>query len=276
MTDYERIEKVIRYLDRNYRTQPPLKELAKIAGLSEFHFIRLFGRWTGTTPKSFLQFLTAKEAKKLLLESKDLLSTSLDVGLSGPSRLHDLILSIDSVTPGELKRQGSGVEILYGFHESPFGKCLIGITKRGICHLTFLVSDRDLAIHEMKSQWKNAHFTYCPGTTAKILQRAFQGKEKQTSLHVRGTPFQIKVWEALIRIPEGTLVSYTDLAKQLGTPGAARAVGSAVARNTIAYLIPCHRVIRETGVVGDYRWGTIRKKAILSWEQTRRSSVQFD
>ncbi len=273
MSDYERIEKVIRWLEKNYASQPSLVELSKVAGVSEFHFQRLFSRWTGTTPKSFVQYLTAKHAKQLLADSKDVLSASLESGLSGPGRLHDLIISIEAVTPGEFKAKGAGVEIRYGVQKTPFGDCLIGLTSRGICHLAFLNNDADEAVAELKANWPNAEFKLSRTETAKIAKRIFgkSGKGK-ISLLLKGTAFQIKVWEALLRIPEGAVVSYSNLAAIAGNASASRAVGSAVGRNSIAYLIPCHRVIKETGAIGEYRWGSSRKRAVLAWEQARKET----
>ena len=266
MTDYERIEKVIRYLDCRYLEQPSLSVLAKVSGLSVFHFHRLFTRWAGTTPKSFLKFLTAKHAKELLLSSRDLLSASLESGLSGPSRLHDLIVGVDAMTPGEMKSQAEGIEIAYGTHPTPFGNCLIGITSRGICYLSF-TTNKSHAVAELRELWPKARFKSDQKKTRPVIQTIFgsSGKRK-LSVVLRGTPFQLKVWEALLRIHPGAVLSYTDVADAIGNPGAARAVGTAVASNQVAYLIPCHRVIRETGILGEYRWGQMRKQAILGWE----------
>jgi AraC family transcriptional regulator of adaptative response/methylated-DNA-[protein]-cysteine methyltransferase len=273
MTDYKRIEKVLRHLETNYLSQPSLKELSKVAGVSEFHFQRLFSRWTGTTPKSFVQYLTARHAKQLLIESKDILTASLDSGLSGPSRLHDLIISVEAMTPGEFKAKGKGVEIRYGVHETPFGDCLIGLTKRGICYLSFIETSNSEALEDLKTNWPNAEFRSAKTETAKIINTIFgKSKKGRVSLLLKGTPFQIKVWEALLHVPEGAVVSYSNLAEIAGSSGASRAVGSAVGRNAIAYLIPCHRVIRETGAIGDYKWGTPRKRAVLAWEQARKES----
>jgi AraC family transcriptional regulator, regulatory protein of adaptative response / methylated-DNA-[protein]-cysteine methyltransferase len=273
MTDYDRIEKVLRHLEINYLSQPSLKDLAKIAGVSEFHFQRLFGRWTGTTPKSFVQYLTAKHAKQLLIESKDVLTASLDSGLSGPSRLHDLMISAEAMTPGEFKAKGSGVEIRYGIHETPFGEALIGLTNRGVCHLSFIEKNKSDALEELKASWPKASFKSVKTETAKAIKTIFGKSSKgRISLLLRGTPFQIKVWEALLSVPEGAVVSYSNLAEIAGVPGASRAVGSAVGRNAIAYLIPCHRVIRETGAIGDYRWGAPRKRAVFAWEQARKEA----
>lgn len=258
-------------MEANYQAQPSLSKLAKVAGVSEFHFHRLFTRWAGTTPKSFLQYLTAKHAKQLLVESKDLLTTAFDAGLSGPGRLHDLMVSVEGVTPGEFKAKGSGVEIQYGVHECPFGECLIGVTKRGVCHLVFIDGDREDAISEMKERFANATFKLRKSETAKVIKKIFKRTgSKKISVVLHGTPFQMKVWEALLRIPEGNVLSYADLAKVAGFPGASRAVGTALGKNSIAYLIPCHRVIRATGDFGDYHWGTTRKQAVLIWERSQK------
>jgi len=273
MSDYERIEKVIRYLERHYLSQPSLGELARVAGLSEFYFHRLFRRWAGTTPKAFLRSLSAKRARELLLDSRDLLSASLEAGLSGPGRLHDLMIAFEAMTPGELKAGGRGVEIRYGFHASPFGECLLGLTGRGLCHLAFLEGGREKAFAEMKACWPNASFRAGKAETAKLARRIFgKSRRGKVRLLLQGTPFQVKVWEALLRIPEGAVASYAGLAELAGAKRAARAVGTAIGRNSIAYLIPCHRVIRETGVMGQYRWGAARKRALLGWEQARRGS----
>jgi AraC family transcriptional regulator of adaptative response/methylated-DNA-[protein]-cysteine methyltransferase len=268
MTDYERIEKVIRYLERHYLEQPSLVKLAGVAGLSEFHFHRLFTRWAGTTPKSFLKYLTANHAKSLLEDSRDLLGAAFDSGLSGPSRLHDLFVSIEAMTPGEFKAKGAGVEIKYGFHLSPFGKCLIGTTERGVCYLAFVDEREQQAVDEMKRKWPNASLKSHKTEIAKIAKKIFGGRRsgKQIPVMLTGTPFQLKVWEALIRIPPGQVLSYSDIAKAIGSPNASRAVGTALGSNTVAYLIPCHRVIRETGEFGEYHWGTARKRAVLAWE----------
>ncbi len=271
MNDYDRIEKVIKYLEGNFQKQPTLAQLAKLTGLSESHFHRLFTRWAGTTPKSFLQYLTAKHAKQLLLESKDLLTASFDSGLSGPSRLHDLFVSIEAITPGEYKAKGTGVEIQYGIHKTPFGDCLIGITKRGICHLAFLDCDRLHSIEELKDRFPHASIKMNKAMTAKVVKKIFsKTRTSKISLVLQGTPFQLKVWEALLRIPEGSIVTYGDLADIAGASGASRAVGTALSQNSIAYLIPCHRVIRATGDFGEYRWGTARKLAVLGWENARK------
>lgn len=272
MTSYERIEKVIRYIEKHRLEQPRLPALAKVAGLSEFHFHRLFSRWAGTTPKSFLKFITNEHAKHLLRSSRDLLTVSFDAGLSGPGRLHDLLVSVEGVTPGQYKAKGLGLEIQYGFHQTPFGLALVGTTARGICHLAFLDSrtSRQIAVRELRTKWPKAKLRENHGTTAPIIARIF-GRTRKESLPVvlSGTPFQLKVWEALLRIPSGGASTYGQVAAAIGQPRASRAVGSAVGSNSIAYLIPCHRVIRGAGILGDYRWGAARKRAILAWESAR-------
>lgn len=272
MTDYERIEKVIRYLSAHYREQPDLRTLAGVVGLSEFHFHRLFTRWAGVTPKAFVKFLTARHAKALLQKSRSVLDASLESGLSGPGRLHDLFVTVEGVTPGEFKTQGRHIVIHYGFHPSPFGTCLIGATDRGICHMSFLDRDnRDSALNGLSSAWVNAKIRANARLTAASAEAIFRRKAgnpgENLPVFLVGTPFQLKVWEAILRIPSGLVLSYGDIGKAVGVPGASRAVGSALAANPVAYLIPCHRIIRETGTIGDYRWGSERKRAILSWER---------
>jgi AraC family transcriptional regulator of adaptative response/methylated-DNA-[protein]-cysteine methyltransferase len=268
--DYQLVEQAIRYLDRNARRQPELREIAAGVGLSEFHFQRLFQRWAGVSPKRFLQFQTAQEAKRVLRETGDLLDASFNSGLSGPGRLHDLIVNVDAVTPGEYKQRGAGLAISWGVHASPFGDCLLGLTPRGVCALEFLQpKTEDEALARLRSLWENAQFAHAPQRTAPVAARIFGAQtQRQAPLAVlvKGTNFQIKVWEALLRIPAGRLATYGALAQGLGQPRAARAVGSAIAANPIAYLIPCHRVIRNTGAFGDYRWGALRKRVLVSAE----------
>jgi AraC family transcriptional regulator, regulatory protein of adaptative response / methylated-DNA-[protein]-cysteine methyltransferase len=275
--DYSRIEKAILFLDANFRSQPSLSDVARSANLSEHHFQRLFRRWAGISPKRFLQFLTIEYAKELLAESRSVLDATYEAGLSSPGRLHDLFTNIEAVTPGEFKNRGTGLKIDYGFHWSPFGVCLLAVTERGICGLSFLLhGDHEKAVQELKSRWPGASFEENSEKTAPLVDQVFPpiGPKgaRALSLFLRGTNFQIKVWEALLRIPEGSVVSYEDLALHLGKPGAARAVGSAVGQNPIAFIIPCHRVIRKMGVTGNYGGGPARKKAMLAWEAGRRHS----
>jgi AraC family transcriptional regulator of adaptative response/methylated-DNA-[protein]-cysteine methyltransferase len=277
-TDYERIERAIRYLEENYQDQPNLKALACGAGLSEFHFQRLFRRWAGISPKRFVQYLTAGHAVRMLRESHTNLDAACDAGLSGGGRLHDLLVNIHAVTPGELKRAGAGLSIQYGFHPSSFGECLIGATSRGVCHLSFLSKeDHRAALAELAAEWPQAHIEEAPRVTAPLARRLFtrvNGDAPGIDLHVRGTNFQIKVWEALLRIPSGGVVSYEDLARHIHAPRAVRAVANAVAHNPVAWLIPCHRVIRKSGVLGGYRWGETRKKALLAWEAAQDENIK--
>jgi AraC family transcriptional regulator of adaptative response/methylated-DNA-[protein]-cysteine methyltransferase len=276
-TDYERIERAIRYMEENYQHQPGLKELARGTGLSEFHFQRLFRRWAGISPKRFVQYLTAGHAVRMLRESRTNLEAAYDSGLSGGGRLHDLLVNFHAVTPGELKRAGAGLTIQYGFHSSPFGECLIAVTARGICHLGFVSADRRAATAELAAEWPRARLEEAPRVTAPLTRRLFTRINSHApgiDLHMRGTNFQIKVWEALLRIPTGGVVSYEDLARHIHAPRAVRAVANAVAHNPVAFLIPCHRVIRKSGALGGYRWGETRKKALLAWEAARAEDVK--
>lgn len=269
--DYRRIAQAIHFLEEHKLAQPSLDEVADYIGLSPFHFQRLFRHWAGVSPKRFLQFLTAEHAKQLLRQTTSVLDTSLEVGLSGPGRLHDLMVSVEAVTPGEFKAGGEGIEIRYGLHDTPFGNCLIGLTERGICHLAFVEEGCDeSSVKELRKGWPGARFVEDAGASQAIVKQIFgerkQGKAQPIPLLLRGTNFQLKVWQALLKIPEGALVSYHHLAEQLGTPSASRAIGNAVGRNPIAYLIPCHRVLRSNGELGGYRWGMDRKKALLGRE----------
>jgi len=277
-TDFERIERAIRYLEAHYRRQPGLKEMARAAGLSEFHFQRLFRRWAGVSPKRFVQYLTAGHAARLLRAAHPSLEAAHEAGLSGGGRLHDLLVNLHAVTPGELKHAGAGLTIQYGFHPSPFGTCLIGATSRGVCHLSFLsAEDRRAALAEITAEWPRAQIEEAARATASLARRLFtraSGQAPGVDLHVRGTNFQIKVWEALLRIPPGGVVSYEDLARHIHALRAVRAVANAVAHNPVAFLIPCHRVIRKSGALGGYRWGESRKKALLAWEALTAGDVR--
>jgi len=277
-SDYERIERAIRYLEKNYQQQPGLKELARGAGLSEFHFQRLFRRWAGISPKRFVQFLTAGHVVRMLRESRTNLDAAYDAGLSGGGRLHDLLVNFHAVTPGELKRAGTGVTIQYGFHPSPFGECLIAVTARGICHLGFIPPEKhQAALTELAAAWPRARLEAAPRVTAPLARRLFTRGNNLAygiGLHARGTNFQIKVWEALLRIPPGRVASYEAIAQRIRAPRAVRAVANAVAHNPVAWLIPCHRVIRKSGALGGYRWGETRKKALLAWEAAQAGDIK--
>ena len=274
--DYDRIEKAIMYLERNYKNRPSLSEIAASVGLSEYHFQRLFTRWAGVSPKQFLQYLSKEYAKSILDHSPNLLEVAFDVGLSSPGRLHDLFVTCEAVTPGEYKNKGAGLKIVYGAQPSPFGICVIGLTERGICSLKFTEPGR-LAevVSGLKAEWAQAEFEENPDVIEPLIAQIFQlprsGFDSPLHLYLKGTNFQLKVWEALLRVPSGNLVTYSDLSSQISAHNASRAVGNAVAHNQIAFIIPCHRVIRKVGEFGNYRWGPARKKAIVGWELAQAS-----
>ncbi len=273
--NYQRIERAIDYLQRNFQQQPELDEVAEEVHLSPFHFQRIFTEWAGISPKRFLQFLTTGYLKERLRDSRNIGEAAMDAGLSSQSRVYDLFTTLEAVTPAEYKTRGTGINIEFGFHPTPFGQCLIGVTDRGICWLSFLLPDHEqrLALDEMKSFWYNSVFHQDQELTRDFVSRIFQtlGKER-LHLFVKGTNFQVKVWEALLRIPPGALTTYQDVAGLIRNPKALQAVGSAVGSNTIAYLIPCHRVIRKDGILGDYRWSAARKKSMIGWELARHDA----
>ncbi|MCX6938473.1 MAG: methylated-DNA--[protein]-cysteine S-methyltransferase [Verrucomicrobia bacterium] len=274
--DYARIERAIEFLRANYLTQPDLDEVARQVHLSPFHFQRLFTRWAGVSPKRFLQFLTVEHAKTRLAK-RDVLSTALDSGLSGPSRLHDLFVSVEALTPGEFKRGGAGLTIHHGTAATPFGLCLLATTVRGVCSLSFIndTADGDAALNELRARWPTANLVHDETSTQLQADAIFhqplskRAPARPIPLLLAGTNFQIQVWRALLRIPSGAVSTYEAVAQSIGQPKAARAVGGAVGKNTLAYLIPCHRVIKKTGVFGEYRWGATRKQALLGWETAR-------
>jgi AraC family transcriptional regulator, regulatory protein of adaptative response / methylated-DNA-[protein]-cysteine methyltransferase len=269
--DYERIEKAIKYIETHFDRQPELKEIADHIGLSEFHFQRLFSRWVGISPKRFLQFLTKEYVKALLSRPTSLLDATYDAGLSSPGRLHDLFVTCEAVTPGEFKDGGKGLTISYGWHPSPFGECLIARTERGICWLAFVCNgNRQALMDEFTTGWKKARIVADRNRTepliARIYDPAMWHHSSPLPVLVKGTNFQIKVWEALLKIPVGTVVTYEDIALYIGFPKAVRAVGNAVGRNPVSFVIPCHRVVRKTADFGNYGGGPARKKAMLAWE----------
>lgn len=268
--DYLRIEQAILYLENHYKDQPRLEEVAASIGLSEYHFQRVFTRWAGVSPKRFVQFLTKEGAKDLLEHSENLLETTHQVGLSSLGRLHDLFISTEAVTPGEYKSRGAGVTIRYGIHPTPFGKCLIATTERGICHLSFVQTSEGEAIDNFVTDWKEAKMIEDYKSTVSLIGPIFDlrynHRGKPLNVHLRGTNFQLKVWEALLQVPSGTVTTYEGIAARIGNPSATRAVGTAIGHNPIAVLIPCHRVIRKVGEFGNYRYGAQRKKALLARE----------
>lgn len=272
--NYKRIEKAIQFIEGNFKSQPNLDEIAESVHLSKFHFTRMFKQWVGIGPLQFLQFITLDYTKNRLADSKSLLDTSMESGLSGTSRLHDLFVAFDAMTPGEFKKQGAGLNIQYGFCPSPFGECLIAITRRGICHLGFVQNNnRSDSLDQLIQTWPGADFSEDTPSIVPISNQIFDPGEINESrpfnLLIKGTNFQINVWRALLRIPSGCVVSYQDIAEYIGHPKAFRAVASAIAINPLAYLIPCHRVISKSGKIHQYRWGTARKKAMVGWETAK-------
>jgi AraC family transcriptional regulator of adaptative response/methylated-DNA-[protein]-cysteine methyltransferase len=275
MNDYERVATTIRFLDQHHTDQPDLAALARGAGLSPFHFHRLFSAWAGVTPKDFLQCLTLEHVKTLLRDGDSVLHAALEAGLSGPGRIHDLCVTLEAASPGEMKSGGAGLKITYGFARSPFGDALIGETSRGICHLSFPAAEgRERAAQALRAEWPMAKFERADARAGNLAETIF-AREGATSSRrrlrafVRGTPFQLRVWRALLRVPSGSLTTYGRLSSAIAQTGAARAVGTAVGANPIAFVIPCHRVIRETGVLGNYRWDPVRKRAMIGWELSR-------
>lgn len=280
--EHQGVTAAIEYLVRHYRDRPSLEHLAAAQGVSPWHFQRTFRRWAGVSPKRFLQFLAVGHAKRLLKTDRGVLGTALDVGLTGPSRLHDLFVACEAVTPGGYKSRGHGLTVRYGFHDGPFGRVLIGLTDRGICWLSFVVDgDEAGAERTFAGEWASAERVHDPAATAEAARRAFRfasraGGESAPPprLLLRGTNFQIKVWEALLRIPPGTVASYQDVADAVGVPRASRAVGRAVGANPVSLLIPCHRVILQSGAVHNYRWGVGRKQVLLAWERARADPTE--
>lgn len=276
--NYYRIAQAIEFLEKNVHKQPELEAVAEHVHLSPFHFQRIFTEWAGISPKRFLQFLTTDFLKKKLQESKNLETLAEEAGLSGQSRVYDLFTTLEAVTPHEYKLHGSGIRIEYGFHTTPFGDCLIGVTDRGICWLSFLSLDEDgrIELERMKEHWHNSVFHQNQSLTSGFIQSIFYktGSKTNNKLHVfvKGTNFQVKVWEALLRIPMGDVTTYQSIAETIAQPKAMQAVGSAVGSNHIAYLIPCHRVIRKDGILGEYRWDALRKKSIIGWEMAAAQS----
>jgi AraC family transcriptional regulator, regulatory protein of adaptative response / methylated-DNA-[protein]-cysteine methyltransferase len=272
--NYQRIEKAILFLEKNFLNQPTLEEVADEASVSPFHFQRLFAEWAGISPKRFLQFLTVEFLKRKLKDSKNILDVSATVGLSSQSRVYDLFTTLEAVTPQEYKLHGKGLRIDYGFHETPFGLALIGVTERGICWLSFVSTDEEphTQLEIMKAHWYNSIFRESIALTGSFMATIFTSKEtiaKRLHVLVKGTNFQVKVWDALLRIPQGSITTYQTIASTIQQPKALQAVGSAVGANHIAYLIPCHRVIRKDGVLGEYRWDAVRKKTMVGLEMAK-------
>lgn len=277
MTDYERIEKAIGYINQHFKKQPDLDEVARQVYLSPFHFQRLFKEWAGVTPKKFLQYISLEHAKQLLQQKQSLADVSFETGLSGTSRLHDLFISIEGMTPGEYKNEGENLQINYSFAETFFGDILIASTHKGICHISFAKNqDEELSI--LRGLFPKAMFTQKTDLHQQNALQIFKNDPiaigwkdlEKIKLHLKATPFQIKVWEALLKIPFASVSTYASVAQNIQLPKASRAVGTAIANNPVAFLIPCHRVIRSTGVIGEYHWGSNRKTAMIGWEAAHR------
>lgn len=272
--NYNRIALAIAFMRQHYLSQPDLATVAQHIGLSEYHFQRLFTQWAGISPKRFLQYLTIEYAKSKINQTKSLLDLTLDVGLSSPGRLHDLFVNVEAMSPGEFKASGSGLQIRYGIHDTLFGKSLIATTARGVCNLYFLdATDEQIAEQILRRSWLNAEIIHDQQATQSLHKLIFDAatfrERKPLTLLLKGTNFQIQVWRALLKVPFGGITTYQTIAESIGRPTAARAVGNAVGNNPISYLIPCHRVIRESGELGGYRWGLERKTVIIGWEASR-------
>jgi len=270
-TDYDIVRRAIAHIRGNWRRQPEVDEIAEAAGVSPTELHHLFRRWAGLTPKAFLQALTLDQARRLLRDSASVLDASYEVGLSGPGRLHDLFVTHEAMSPGEWKAGGEGLTIRYGFHPSPFGTALVMATERGLAGLAFAdPGEEQAAFADMRGRWPKATYVEDRDTTAPLAQRIFDQKlwrpDRPLRVVLIGTDFEVRVWEALMRIPFGRLTSYSDLARKVAAPKAARAVGAAVGKNPVCFVVPCHRVIGKSGALTGYHWGLTRKRAILGWE----------
>jgi AraC family transcriptional regulator of adaptative response/methylated-DNA-[protein]-cysteine methyltransferase len=279
--DFARIARAIRFIDANFRAQPRLAAIAASAHLSEFHFNRLFRRWAGVTPRQYLAYVTARAARGALVSTPSVLDAAYCVGLSGPSRLHDLMVTLDAVTPGELKARGRGMQITYGFTDTPFGRALLASTIRGLCHLAFVESGAEGAsVAALAASWPQARLRRDEGAAAHLAQRIWDSSKSAAGtravaplkLTVKGTNFQLKVWQALLELGSAGPTTYAALAHAVGVAGGARAVGQAVGANPVAWLIPCHNVLRKDGALGGYHWGEDRKRAMLAWQALPRQS----
>lgn len=275
--DYKRVEQALGFLAQNYRAQPSLTEIAESVHLSEAHFHRLFKRWVGVTPKQFLQFLTVDYARECLNGEHSVLDTAFECGLKAPARLNELFIRIESTTPAEYKSGGQDISIKYGYQETPLGRCVVGVSARGITGLVFSTEGDKHALAEMRERLPNASYVEDQQATSVVVDQLFNSNTKnqaKLSVLVSGTTFQLKVWEALLRVPVGGRVSYRDIAASIKQPSASRAVGTAIGSNPVAMLIPCHRVIRGDGMLGGYRWGTGRKLALLGIESVGSFGVE--
>lgn len=266
--DFQKIAQAINFLQKNYQDEPQLEEIAQHVGLSAFHFQRMFTEWAGISPKQFSQYLKLQHAKEILKKSSSNLKAAYQTGLSGTGRLHDLFIKIEAMTPGEYKNGGENLQINYNYAETPFGKILLASTKRGVCYIAF--ADDQIAFEELQQKFPQAKLQEKTDQFQQAALKFFSPspvkKSQPLQFHLKGTPFQIKVWEALLTIPSGQLSTYGQIAKQVNNPKACRAVGTAIGDNPISFIIPCHRVIQSTGIFGNYHWDPKRKAAIIGWE----------
>jgi AraC family transcriptional regulator, regulatory protein of adaptative response / methylated-DNA-[protein]-cysteine methyltransferase len=273
--NYHRIAEAIDYIKANFKTQPNLDEVAEKVHLSPFHFQRLFTEWAGTSPKKFLQYISVEHAKKILKENQaTLFETAFETGLSGTSRLHDLFINIEGMTPAEYKNGGRDLAVNYSFAESPFGNLIVATTKKGVCYMAFK-EDEEQALEDLKAKFPNALFNRKLDLLQQNALFIFQNdwsKLPQIKLHLKGTDFQLKVWETLLKIPMGQLSTYGSIARKIDVPNAFRAVGTAIGSNPVAFLIPCHRVIQSSGIFGGYMWGNTRKTAMIGWERAKANA----
>lgn len=272
--DYETVRRAIEYLTKKYREQPEVEAVAAAMKTDPRTLNDLFRRWCGLTPKAFLQAVTLDNAKKLLADSPNILETSYELGLSGPGRLHDLFVVHEAMSPGEWKSGGEGLEIRYGFHPSPFGTALVMLTKRGLCGLAFADPGKEsAALKDMRARWKNARYAEDSAATADIAARIFQSERWKPDTPLRvvliGTDFEVRVWETLLKVPLGRAATYSDVARRIGKANAPRAVGAAVGKNPISFVVPCHRIVGSNGALTGYHWGLTRKRAMLGWEQAK-------
>lgn len=274
--NYYRIAKAIEFIKDNFKEQPNLNELAEKINLSKYHFQRLFVDWAGTTPKKFLQFVSLQYAKNKLQKENSLFDTAFETGLSSTSRLHDLFVKIEGMSPAEYKNGGKNLSINYSYATSHFGNLLIASTNKGVCYLSFFDKEKKDALNDLLSEYPNAKLNEDKDGFQKNALKIFNKKTKaidEIKMHLKGTEFQLKVWEALLKIPSASLVSYSLIANVINKPKSTRAVGSAIGKNPIAYIIPCHRVIKSTGNLGGYKWNTTRKTALIGWEETKDQTL---
>lgn len=277
--NFDRIAEAINYIKLNFKDQPDLDKVAEQVNLSPFHFQRLFTDWAGVSPKKFLQYLSLEHAKSILKDKQaTLFDTAYETGLSGTGRLHDLFVNLEGMTPAEYKNGGAALQINYSFAESPFGHIMVASTAKGVCHMAF-ADDKQQVFEELRRQFPNAGYSQVTDMhqqNALFIFRKDWSQLPEIKLHLKGTDFQLKVWEALLKIPMGGLSTYSAIANKIGIPAASRAVGGAVGDNPVAFLIPCHRVIRSTGEFGQYHWGPARKTAMIGWEAARSNTIAME